>query len=286
MKYIVAGCGYIGVATARLLAEVGCEVIGVTYSQESVVELECEPFDVYSCDISSAESVRLLRGKVGDGPFAVLHCASSGRGGAEAYQAVYHDGCVNLITELSPQRFVFCSSTSVYAQTDGGWVDESAEANPGRETGRILRATEDFVLARGGAVVRLAGIYGPGRSVLLRKFFSGEAVIEGDGLRWVNQIHRNDAASGLALTLRDLPPGIYNLADDQPTAQVEIYRWLAARFGKACPPFGPVDENRKRGVTNKRVSNARLRECGWSAEFPSFFSAVDRDEGMVSRAQG
>jgi len=171
MKYIVAGCGYIGVATARLLAEVGCEVIGVTYSQESVVELECEPFDVYSCDISSAESVRLLRGKVRDGPFAVLHCASSGRGGAEAYQAVYHDGCVNLITELSPQRFVFCSSTSVYAQTDGGWVDESAEANPGRETGRIVRATEDFVLARGGAVVRLAGIYGPGRSVSLAEIF-------------------------------------------------------------------------------------------------------------------
>ncbi len=285
MKFVVAGCGYIGLSTARLLAGTGCEVVGVTYSQESAADLLNEPFAVFSCDISSAESVRLLREKIGAGPLAVLHCASSGRGGADAYRAVYFNGCVNLIAELSPERFVFCSSTSVYAQTDGAWVDEASDATPGRETGRILREAENFTLGRGGSVVRLAGIYGPGRSVLLRKFFSGEAVIEGDGQRWVNQIYRDDAAAGLALVLRDLDPGIYNLADNQPTAQAAIYEWLAEKFAKPRPPFGPVDENRKRGVTSKRVSNAKLRSHGWQPHFPSFFSAVEGDPAMVLRAQ-
>ena len=70
--------------------------------------------------------------------------------------------------ELRPGRFVFCSSTSVYGQTDGACVTEESPATPGRETGCILRETEDLVLQRTGTVARLAGIYGPGRSVLLR----------------------------------------------------------------------------------------------------------------------
>ena len=93
---------------------------------------------------------------------------------------MYLDGARHLLTAFRPARFVFTGSTSVYAQTDGTWLDEAAPAAPDRETGRVLRATEDLVLAApGGVVARLAGIYGPGRSNLLRKFFFGEAIIGG-----------------------------------------------------------------------------------------------------------
>ena len=102
-------------------------------------------------------------------------------------------GARHLLDAFRPRRTVYTGSTSVYAQTDGAWVDESSPAEPDRETGHILRETEAIVLAaHGGTVARLAGIYGPGRSVLLRKFLASEAVIEGDGLRWLNQIQRDD----------------------------------------------------------------------------------------------
>ena len=114
-----------------------------------------------------------------------------------AYRAVYLDGARNLFEVLTPRRLVFTSSTSVYAQTDGGWVDEESAALPEVETGRLLRETEEFVLHTGGIVARIAGIYGPGRSVLLRKFFAGEAVIEDGGARYLNQVHRDDVATAL-----------------------------------------------------------------------------------------
>ncbi len=170
------------------------------------------------------------------------------------------------------RRTVYTGSTSVYAQTDGAWVDESSPAEPDRETGRILRETEGVVLAAsGGTVARLAGIYGPGRSALLKKFLAGEAVVEGDGLRWLNQIHRDDAAAALfRLVQPDAPPGVYNVADDTPLTQRDLYHALAELHGLPVPPSGPIDLNRKRGWTSKRVRNARLRALGWRPVFPSF----------------
>ena len=99
-------------------------------------------------------------------------------------------------------RFFFTSSTSVYAQTDGSWVDESSLAEPTRETGKILRETEEIVLRAGGIVARVAGIYGPGRSFLLRKFLAGEAVIDRERDRFLNQVHRDDIASAMLLLMQ------------------------------------------------------------------------------------
>ena len=138
--------------------------------------------------------------------------------------------------------------------------------------------------ARGGIVARLAGIYGPGRSVLLRKFFSGEAVIEGDGGRFVNQVHRDDIASALRVLIEEGAPGIFNVSDDAPMPQREIYAWLAERFARVLPPSGPIDPNRKRGWTSKRVSNAKLRALGWRPQFPSFFDAVGCQPELVKLA--
>jgi len=273
----------VGLATARLFAQREWEVVGCTHSEESAAKLAGESFPVVACDIGDRASVEA---RASLGPFdAVVHCASSGRGGAEEYRRVYLEGSRNLSEVFASAPLLFTSSTSVYAQTDGEWVTEESPAEPQRETGRLLRETEDLVLAQNGIVARLAGIYGPGRSVLLRKFFDGTAVIEGDGSKWINQVHRDDIAVALTRLAHFRISGVFNVVDNNPLSQHELYSWLARRFDRPLPPSGPVDTNRKRGWTNKRVSNVRLRRLGWSPRFPSFFEAVASDPGLVDNAR-
>jgi len=279
-RILIAGCGYVGLATARLLHTAGWNVLGCTHSADSAAALAVEPFPVRQADLSSLDSVRTLEDW--RGCEAIVHCASSGRGGADAYRAVYLGGARNLLEALTPQHLLFTSSTSVYAQNDGSWVTEESPAAPDRETGQVLRETEELVLASGGCSARLAGIYGPGRSVLLKKFLTGEATIEGDGLRWINQAHRDDIATALALLVERRATGTFNVADDTPLTQRDIYTWLAAHFARDLPPTGLIDTNRKRGVTSKRVSNARLRALGWSPRYPSFRDAVASDPGLLA----
>ncbi len=279
-RVLIAGCGFVGLAAARLLHAGGWSVLGCTHSAESAAALGGEPFPVRRADLSSLDSVRSLEDW--RGCEAIVHCASSGRGGADAYRAVYLGGARHLLEVLAPQYLLFTSSTSVYAQNDGSWVSEESPAAPDRETGQILRETEELVVAAGGCNARLAGIYGPCRSVLLRKFFTGEAMIEGDGSRWINQVHRDDIATALALLVERRAAGTFNVADDTPLTQRDIYTWLAAHFARPLPPTGPVDTNRKRGVTSKRVSNARLRALGWTPRFPSFRDAVECDPGLLA----
>ena len=279
-KVVIAGCGFAGLATARGFAEAGWEVVGITHSAESAAALDGEKFPVVACDITDRAALA-VRGEL-RGAEAVVHCASSGRGGAEQYRAVYLGGARALGEVLAPRTLVFTSSTSVYAQTDGAWVTEESAAEPDRETGRILREAEEFVIAQGGVVARLAGIYGPGRSVLLRKFFAGEAVIEGDGAKWINQVHRDDIAAALVRLVTARARGIFNVNDDEPLTQCAMYTRLARSFAKPLPPTGERDLNRKRGWTNKRVSNAKLRALGWTPKYPSFFSAVENDRGLLA----
>ncbi len=275
LRALIVGCGFVGETTADLFHANGWQVTGWTHSAESAARLDgIKPYPVEAHDITDAGHVHAAADALPGGPAldALVDCVSSGRGGgAEQYRRVYFDGARHLLDAFRPRRTVYTGSTSVYAQTDGAWVDESSPAEPDRETGRVLRETEEVVLAAGGTVARLAGIFGPGRSALLRKFLAGEAVIEGDGLRWLNQIHRDDAAAALLrLAQPDAPPGIYNVADDTPLTQRGLYEILAGYHRLPLPPSGPIDLNRKRGWTSKRVSNARLRALGWQPVFPSF----------------
>lgn len=268
-KVVIAGCGYLGEAAAGFFFNAGWRVCGLCASQESVKRLEGVPFDVMARDITQSLD------DVGEwkSPDLLIHCASSGRGGEEAYRAVYLEGLRHLMAAYEPKRVVFTGSTSVYGQIDGSPVTEDSVANPDRATGRILLEAEAVALAAGGSVARLSGIYGPGRSVLLRKFLEGTAVLEAGGERLINQIHRDDAARALAV-MADVPAGIYNVSDNTPTTQREVYSWIAAYTGKSLPPEGPADMGRKRGWTSKRVVNAKLRAAGWTPLFPSYREAL------------
>jgi len=188
---------------------------------------------------------------------------------------VYGRGMRHLDAMFPEARFLFVSSTSVYGQTAGEWVDEQSRTEPARETSRILLGAEQLALQTGGWVARVAGLYGPGRSVYLRKFQAGQAVLEKGGTRWVNQIHRDDAARALfQLVHAEAAPGIYNVSDGTPCQLRQIYLWLAEAFGGSLPAEGPEDPNRKRALTHKRVSNAKLRAIGWRPRYPSYREAI------------
>jgi nucleoside-diphosphate-sugar epimerase len=261
MKLLLIGCGYLGREITRVFAAAGWEVTSVSLSGGD---------GSLACDVGEPTAVARLP----DADF-IIHCAASGRGGPDAYRHVYLEGCRNLLARYPGLPVLFTSSTSVYAQIDGSWVTEQSPAVPDRETGKLLRQTEDIVLAAGGIVARLSGIYGPGRSVILQKFLSNTAVIEEDGRRFLNQIHRDDAARALLhLATLGIRGEVFNVCDSTPLTQMECYQALAAMFGRPLPPTGPRDANRKRGWTHKRVANSKLTTTGWLPLFPSFLDAA------------
>jgi len=280
-KVIIIGCGYLGESAADLFFHAKWEVLGVCGTPESAMRLAAKPYSVQVHDITG----EFAPDEGWRGADVLVHCASSGRRGAEGYRSVYLNGLLNALAAFQPRRALFVSSTSVYAQADGAWVDERSPAEPTRETGAILRDAEGIALATGGYVTRLSGIYGPGRSVLMGKFLAGEAIIEGgnDG-RWINQIQRDDAAQAIFhLVTKRAEPGIYNVSDNTPARQRELYGWLAEFFQKPLPPVGEADHTRKRGWTSKRVSNARLTELGWSPKYPSYRDAIPSLASTVLR---
>ena len=280
-EVLIIGCGFLGEAAAELFSARGKRVLGLVRGAESAAALAGRPFEAATCDVTDPASVEALSPRLLNVPLAI-YAVSSGRGGAETYAAVYRDGLHRVLECWNPGRLVFVGSTSVYGQTDGSWVTEESPALPDRETGCILLEAERIALAAGGGVARLSGIYGPGRSVLLKKFLSGDAVLEEGGHRWINQIHRDDAAAAL-VRLGDpaVPAGVYNVTDDTPCTQREIYGWMADFLGKPLPPEGPADLERKRGWTSKRIANARMRSTGWAPAFPSYRDALPRLVGAV-----
>ncbi len=272
-RVLIAGCGYLGRAVADLLAADRWEVEAWTMSAQSAEEVSLAGHSAHSVDISNAKDVAARQ----SGFDAVVHCASTRGGDANAYRRVYFDGARNLLDHLGKARFLFVSSTSVYAQTGGDWVTEESAAEPQHETGKILRKSEDLVLDNSGVVIRLGGLYGPGRSALLRKFLNGEATIDPENDRFVNQVHRDDAAAAVQFLLRRGESGgqICNLVDNQPMLLSECYRWLAIRLNRSLPATAKSMSKRKRGESNKRVSNARLRSLGWGPRYPTFADGME-----------
>jgi nucleoside-diphosphate-sugar epimerase len=276
-RLLIAGCGYVGQATGDLFHAGGWAVEGWTHSAKSAASLSAKPYPVYGVDISDQAQIR-ARAPASAGFDAMIHCASSSGGGVEAYRQIYLNGARNLLNRFGGSQLLFTGSTSVYAQCDGSWVTEESETKPAREEGRILLETEDLVLGNGGIVARLGGIYGPGRSALLTKFISGTAIIDPENDRFINQVHRDDIAAALFLLLNrpSLAREIYNVIDDQPILQSECYRWLAERMNRPVLPIGKAKGQPKRGASNKRVSNAKLRRLGWVPQYRTFAEAMEK----------
>ena len=274
-RVLIAGCGYVGEATADLFHSAGWNVEGWVHSKGSVSQLSAKPYSVQAVDLSQRDDVAKYAGAFD----AVIHCASSRGGDAEAYRHIYLNGARHLLETFSNARILFTGSTSVYAQCDGSWVTEESETEPSRETSQILLEVEQLILEKGGTVARLAGIYGPRRSALLSKFLNGTAAIDPNNDHFVNQVHRDDIASALFLLLNRVAQSsaqIYNVVDDEPLLQSECYGWLSQKLNRPFSAMRKSDQLRKRGNTNKRVSNAKLHRLGWTPQYPTFVEAMER----------
>lgn len=269
MRIVIAGCGYVGSRLAVDLVEKGHEVWGLKRRPRGL-PVGVRPLAVDLGDVS--ELVARLPVDLD----AVVFAAGSDRFDEAAYRAVYVDGTHHLVAAMAAQesaapRLVWTSSTSVYGDVGGGWVDEMTEPQPASWSGRVLLEAEEVARSAPGPtiVVRLGGLYGPGRELYLEALRNGRATCVDDPPQWVNLIHGDDAAGALAHVLElDHPDPLYLAVDDRPTSRCELLRWLAAEIGVPPPQqVSAADGPRRRG--SKRCSNRRLRATGWRLRHPT-----------------
>jgi nucleoside-diphosphate-sugar epimerase len=278
MRVLIVGCGYVGLPLGAELSRQGHEVFGLRRSNTGETELRAAGIKPLTANVTKPADLAPL-----PGPFDwIVNCVSSSRG-AQEYREVYLQGTRNLLDWLAPhppKKFVYTSSTSVYGQADGSPAKESSATEPASKTGRILVETENILLDAAqkqnfpAVILRVAGIYGPGRGHLFQQYLRNEAKIPGKGERFINMIHLDDVVGTIIAALKSSKPGqVYNAVDDEPVAQIHFFRWLSETLGKEMPPFASEAENaaRKRGLTNKKVQNRRLKmELGYQFKYPNF----------------
>ncbi len=274
MHVTVLGCGYVGLALADRLTDDGHDVLGVRRSElDSVRETGA---DAAAADVTHVEELEAL-----PDTDAVVFAASSGGRGADAAREVYVGGleAVNEAYAGRAEKLVYTSSTGVYGDHDGDWVDEDTEIDPTTEKTAVLAEAERVALEGGAdagfdaSVVRFAGLYGPDR-YRLDRYVEGP-VTEG----YLNMLHRADAAGTVAFAL-ERDEDLWLAVDDEPVSKWQFADWLADACGVEHPEKRTVEERlaagdlsepaERRLKTSKRCSNAKLRAAGYEFEYPTF----------------
>ncbi len=257
---LIAGCGDVGGELARRLLADGHEVYGLR-RRVHLLPAGVRPI---AADLQDPDSLRA----VPEGIDAVCYAAAADGRSPGAYRAAYVDGPRNLLRAVGRAstlgRVLYTSSTRVYPHSAGEWVDEDSPTG-GDDYARLLLEGEAVVRdnAAAAVVVRLAGIYGPGRTRLVDRVRAGEPC----SAACTNRIHRDDCAGLLRHLLRlDRPLPLYLGADHQPATECEVMRWIAARLGLPAP--APADAGEAAG--GKRCRNARLVSSGYAFEHRSF----------------
>lgn len=267
---VIAGCGDVGGRLGMQLLAAGWRVYGLR-RDVSALPAGLVPL---AADLAAFECPGQWPAVA---PDYLVYCAAPGRSGEEAYRATYVDGLRHLLGWLAqrgqrPRRLLFVSSTGVYGQQDGEWVDESSPCRPAGCSGQVLLEAEALALGCGlpASVVRLAGIYGPGRRWLLEQVRAGYRVSSEPPL-YGNRIHAEDAAGLLACLLQADARGValepvYLGVDDEPAPLAEVVAWLRERLGVSRW----AAESASRRAGSKRCSNARARALGWAPRYPSW----------------
>ena len=281
-RIVIVGCGYVGLELGRQLRRAGHEVTGVRRSDAGLDAVEDAGLEPHRADATDPGSLSSLP----DAEWVVFAASSGGRG-ADAARAVYVEGLENVINEYagrssSPDRLVYTSSTGVYGDHDGAFVDEDTPIDPKTEKTEVLADAERIARETAadagidGTVARFAGLYGPDR-YRLDRYLTGP-VTEG----YLNMVHRDDAAGAVAFCL-DL--GVARgetvlVVDDEPVDKWAFADWLAAECGVEPPPKRTIEERladpdlstaaRRRIQTSKRCANDRLRESGYEFAYPTY----------------
>lgn len=255
-RVLIGGCGDLGTRLGLLLVQDGHEVTGLRRS----ASLLPAAIRGVSADLGDAAS---LRGLAQDWDTVIYAAAATERSEA-GYRAIYVDGLQRLLDATgAPQRVLFVSSTAVYGQDDGGWVDEDSATEPQRFNGALLLEAEQTLRQRlpQAIVVRPSGLYGPGRNRLIERARHDDVAAP----RWTNRIRIEDAAGAIRHIL-NLPntAKVWLLNDDQPASEPEVLDGIRELLG--LPPTNLVPES----ILGRRISNARLRASGFVCCFPGF----------------
>lgn len=271
---VVLGAGYVGAEVVQQGLAKGMRVTALTRNAEKARALAEAGADVVIGDLAGDA----WHARLGDGADYVLNCVSSGGGGPEAYRHSYVGGMKSVLAwaaKVPVGTIVYTGSTSVYPQGGGVRVNEMASVDETRAAGSPLVEAEDLLLAWTGGrkcVLRLAGIYGPGRHYLLDQLRDGSGEVAGNGEYRLNLIHRDDIAAAVWAAFAGKAEGVFNVADDGAAPKVEITAWLAMKLGVARPRFtGEPATGRRRVTPDRVIANDKIkRELGWAPGYPSF----------------
>lgn len=273
---LIAGCGDVGGELARRLLADGYTVYGLRRR----THLLPEGVQPVAGDVSDPVSLQAVPGGID----VLCYTAAADARSAAAYRAAYVDGPRNVLRAVartsSPSRVLFASSTRVYPQSAGEWVDEASSTDGDDPFARLLLQGEAAIgeSTAAAVVVRFAGIYGPGRTRLIERVRAGDPC----SAAYTNRIHRDDCAGVLWHLLRlERPLPLYLAADGEPATQCTVMAWMAERLGLPAPPIADAGD----GSRGKRCRNARLVASGYEFEYPSFregYGAII--EGMARRA--
>ena len=269
-KILIIGCGSIGTQLAHNLAAKGHDVTGL---KRNPPKLDIGEVNYFTADISLAYQLEELPL---DFEFIFFIVSPDGRN-KESYQTIYEIGLTNLIDrfvkEGASPNWIFISSTSVYGQSEGEWVDEESIAQPDNITSQYIGQAEQQLMDLNpqNIVVRFSGIYGPGREYLLR-MAKQQSVIQKDPPYYTNRIHQQDCIGVLIFLLEKSLAGVtleqcYLASDDNPATMWDVMSWLTEHL--SCkPPEAKVND--KEVVMNKRCNNQRLKTLGYHFQYPDF----------------
>lgn len=269
MKVAIIGCGYVGTAVAKHWKQQGLDILVTTTREERVAELTAMASRV---EVLSGGQRDRLKAALSDRQ-VVLLCVASKRG------ASYADTYLNtaktiasVLPETPVEQLIYTSSCSVYGHHNGAWVTELMPPMPITDNGKIIEQTEETLLLatspqRKVCVLRLGGIYGPGRT--LQKIYSRAAgsTRPGTGEEATNWVNLTDIVSGIDWVKEKQLAGIYNLVQEEvPTVKSLIER--------VCDKhnLAPVTWDKEQPSTRKnvRVSNAKIKSTGYQFEHPDF----------------
>lgn len=291
-RLVVFGCGYIGSAVAQAAAAAGARVEALTRNAEKAAVLRSQGLaKVVVAELASSD----WHGQLDGAPDFVVNCVSSG-GGADGYRRSYVDGMISILhwaakASGSIGTLVYTSSTSVYPQGGGVNVEEAAPSEGATPNGKIIRESEILLQTAPAAararwfILRLAGIYGPGRHHLLNQLRDGATSLGGSGEHRLNLAHRDDIVSATlaCLTASDaIESQIFNVADSAPAHRGEVVRWLSAELGRPVPVFDGLPGARRGGepMPDRIIDNGKIRRTlGWQPRFPDYragFGAILR----------
>ncbi len=265
MTRLIFGCGYLGERVARRWRDAGSSVVIATRSNGRAEAFRRQGYEAIVADVTQPETLAKL-------PVAenVLFAVGFDRSGQNSIHNVYAGGVRNLLSALSVDtgQFIYISTTGVYGPASGAWVDEVTPPDPHREGGRASLAAEqalaDHPLGQRGVILRLTGIYGPGRVPFIRELRVGEPV-PATTTGWLNLIHVDDAAEVVVAAGGLAPfqngPRLYCVSDGQPIERGEFYSEVARQIGVPPPQFAEPDAGSPRAAraeANRRISNARM----------------------------